>query len=91
MMTYYVYFDSYGHAKAAVSETELAEKYGSDPNRFLRAMCGVSSNAGIELTSGHVGTMTFESEKELKEYLAGCGDEITGFYECESDSRPYNF
>ena len=90
-MTYYVYFDSYGHAKGAVSERELAEKYGNDPNRFLKAMCGLVWNAGMERTSGHVGTMTFESEKELKDYLEGWGDELAGFYECESDSRPYNF
>jgi hypothetical protein len=53
-MTYYVYFDSYGQAKGAVSERELAEKYGNDPSRFLRAMCGLAWNAGIERTSGHV-------------------------------------
>jgi hypothetical protein len=90
-MTYYVYFDSYGHAKAAVSERELAEKYGNDPNRFLKTMCGLAWHAGIERTSGHVGTMTFESKKELKDYLAAWGDALAGFYECESDSRPYNF
>lgn len=90
-MKYYVYFNRYGHAKGAVSEKELADKYGSDPNRFLKAMCGAAPHKGIEWTSGHVGTMAFENEKELKEYLAGCGDEITGFFECESDSRPYNF
>jgi hypothetical protein len=90
-MKYHVYFDGYGHAKGAVSEKDLAEKYEGDPKLFLRAMCGVAPDGGIELTSGHVGTMNFESEKDLQEYLAGCGDEITGFYECDSDSRPYNF
>lgn len=90
-MKYHVYFDGYGHAKGAVSEKDLAEKYGGDPKLFLRAMCGVAPDAGIERTSGHVGTMNFESEKDLQEYLAGCGDEIMGFYECGSDSRPYNF
>jgi dsRNA-specific ribonuclease len=38
-----------------------------------------------------VGTLTFESEVELNEYLESLGDVVTGFFECESDSRPYNF
>jgi len=31
------------------------------------------------------------SEKELTDYLDSLGDEITGFYKTDADSRPYNF
>ncbi|MGD2125281.1 MAG: hypothetical protein PVG99_04330 [Desulfobacteraceae bacterium] len=90
-MKYFVYFDSYGRAKGAINEDELAEKYSNDPDQYLRKMCGLNPDAGIELTSGHVGTLRFDNEKELKEYLEAGGDEITGFYEGQSGSRPYNF
>jgi hypothetical protein len=90
-MKYFVCFDGYGHVKGVVNEKELATGYEGDPQRFLRAMCTADPGSGSGETSGHVGTLTFESELELKEYLESCGDVITGFFECESDSRPYNF
>ena len=90
-MRYYVYFDGYGHPKRVINENELAEKHDSDPQQFLKAACGLEPGARIEDTTGHVGTLTFDSEKELREYLDAGGDEITVFYECESDCRPYNF
>jgi hypothetical protein len=90
-MKYYVYFDPYGHAKQAISETELAQKYHNQPDEFLKAMCHLPPDAGISHTTGHVGTLNFESEKELEEYLESLGDEVTGFYGCRSQSRPYNF
>ena len=90
-MKYYVYFDAYGHAKRIITETELAEKFNNEPHHFLSAMCQGHPAASEGHTSGHVGTLSFDTEKELKEYLAGLGDEITGFYGCRSESRPYNF
>lgn len=90
-MTYYVYFDAYGHARRIITETELAQKFNNEPHHFLRMMCQGDPAASDEHTSGHVGTLSFDTEKELKDYLAGLGDEITGFYGCRSESRPYNF
>ena len=90
-MRYYVYFDAYGHAKRIITEKELAEKFNNEPHQFLSVMCQGQSEPLDGHTSGHVGTLNFDTEIELKEYLAGLGDEITGFYGCRAESRPYNF
>jgi len=90
-MKYYVYYDRYRHPRRAVSEKELAEQYESSPENFLRAMCELSPDAEIECAIGHVGIMRFSGEKEVKDYLEKTGEEIIGFFECEGDSRPYNF
>jgi hypothetical protein len=84
-MKYYVCFDRYRRPKKAVSENELVEKYSNDPEKLLQMM-------GEEYgPSGHVGILSFESEKELMEYFEKTGEEIIGFYECREESRPYNF
>lgn len=90
-MKYYVYFDGYAHLKKAISEQELAEKYNNDPDEFLKAMCDSVPDAGVGHTTGHVSTLRFENQKELNDFLESLGDEITGFYGCGSESRPYNF
>jgi hypothetical protein len=90
-MKYYVYFDAYGHARRAISEEQLAGTYQNDPNRFLAAMCRSGSNPRKGCITGHVGILNFNSDKELKDYLESMGDEITGFYKADADSRPYNF
>jgi hypothetical protein len=90
-MKYYVYFDAYGHARQAVSEKELAQNYRNEPDRFLKAMCRPGAHAGPDHISGHVGTLSFDNDEELNDYLESLGDEISGFYRADSDSRPYNF
>ena len=90
-MKYFVYFDAYGHARQIASEQELALKYHNDPQEFLRAMCGSLSTGKESHTTGHVGTLKFDSKEELEDYLESLGEEITGFYGCRSESRPYNF
>ena len=90
-MKYYVYFDAYGHARRAISEEQLAADYQNDPDRFLEAMCRSGSNPGSGHITGHVGILNFKSDTELKDYLESMGDEITGFYKADADSRPYNF
>ena len=90
-MKYYVYFDAYGHARQAVSEKELAQNYRNEPHRFLKAMCRPGAHAGADHISGHVGTLSFDNDEELNDYLESLGDEISGFYRADSDSRPYNF
>jgi hypothetical protein len=90
-MLYYIYFDSYRRPMKAISEEELAEKYNGSPDDFLRAMSRLESESGLENAKGHVGTLRFDSEKELKEFFEKTGEEITGFYDCEDGSRPYNF
>jgi hypothetical protein len=90
-MQYYVYFDAYGHARQVIDDKELARKYHNDPNEFLRAMCNLASDAENGPATGHVGTLVFDDENELNEYLQSLGDELTGFYGCRSESRPYNF
>ena len=84
-MKYYVYFDRYRRPKKAVSEKELVEKYSNDPEKLLEAM---NDHQGA---NGHVGILSFETQKELTEYFEKTGEEIVGFYECLEDSRPYNF
>ena len=69
----------------------MNEKYNNDPDEFLRAMCSWGPDAKIERTTSHVNTLRFGSENEVNDYLESLGDEITGFYECQSESRPYNF
>jgi hypothetical protein len=88
---YYVYFDRYRHPRKAVSEKELAEKYDNDPDVFLRAVCAIAPNDEVRQVVGHVGVMRFASEKELSDYFERTGEEISGFFECEGESRPYNF
>jgi hypothetical protein len=90
-MKYYVYFDAYGHAKQIVTEQQLAEKYDSQPGVFLSAMCRQQPYADKGHITGHVGTLCFDTEKDLIDYLAELGEEIEGFYGCRSESRPYNF
>ncbi|MCX5877550.1 MAG: hypothetical protein NTY44_00350 [Deltaproteobacteria bacterium] len=84
-MKYYVYFDRYRRPKKAVSEKELVEQYSNDPERLLESM------GGQQGANGHVGILSFETEKELTEYFEKTGEEIIGFFECREDSRPYNF
>jgi hypothetical protein len=86
-MKYYVYFDAYGHVRQAISEKELMEAYQNDVDRFLEAMCRRDGGH----ISGHVGILSFQNKEELADYLESLGDEITGFYRADADSRPYNF
>ncbi|UCG06773.1 MAG: hypothetical protein JSV83_23205 [Desulfobacterales bacterium] len=90
-MTYFVYFDAYGHAQQVIDENELAAKYQNNPDIFLDAICRLQPDTPMAHTSGHVGTLSFDNENELNDYLESLGDEITGFYGCRSESRPYNF
>ena len=90
-MNYYVYFDAYGHARQAVSEKELAANYMNEPDKFLKAMCRLEADTGAGHINGHVGTLSFDNDEELNDYLRSLGDEISGFYRADSDSRPYNF
>ena len=90
-MIYYVYFDGYGNPRKAISEKDLADKYGKDPKAFLEAVCGRSADVERELASGHVGTLRFDRAEELHEYLGTTGEVVSGFYECEGECRPYNF
>lgn len=90
-MKYYVYFDAYGHARRTISASELAETYQNDPDVFLEAMCRRGPDGDTDPISGHVGTLNFNNQKELKEYLESLGDEIDGFYKAEADNRLYNF
>ena len=90
-MKFFVYFDAYGNAQRVIDQKELDRQYHNDPEVFLQAMCRSCSGTDVDSTSGHVGTLRFGSRKELQEYLDSLGDEITGFYGCRSESRPYNF
>jgi hypothetical protein len=90
-MKYYVYFDAYGHARQIVNQHQLAKDFNNDPAQFLSAICRRQADTDQRHTTGHVGTLSFDTEKELKDYLAQLGEEIEGFYGCRSDSRPYNF
>lgn len=90
-MKYYVYFDAYGHVRQIISEKELDAKYHGNPQEFAKAANRPPADAGAHHSTGHVGTLSFASEKELRAYLEAMGDEIDGFYGCRAESRPYNF
>jgi len=90
-MRYYIYFDGYGHLRQAIGEKELAEKYHNDPDEFLRAMHNVGPSTTVANATGQVSTLVFSDENELNDYLESLSDGVTGFYECRSESRPYNF
>jgi hypothetical protein len=90
-MKYYIYFDAYGHPRKTISASELAKTYQNDPDVFLQSMCRPTTDGETDTVSGHVGTLSFNNDKELADYLDSLGDEIDGFYEAEGDSRPYNF
>jgi len=68
-MKFYVYFDAYGHAKQIITEQQLAETFHSETNEFLVAMCQGQPNAAGTHCSGHVGTLTFDNEEDLQDYL----------------------
>lgn len=89
-MRYFVYFDDYRRPRKAIPESELVERYGNDPAAFQREMAGTGGDSPVGHIVGHVGVLTFDTEKELLAYLED-GEEIAGFYECRDDSRPYNF
>ena len=91
LMRYYIYFDDYGHAARIISEQELAEKFGNAPAEFLAAMCRERSGTSGGHITGHVGTLSFDSPKELQDYLEDLGEDIAGFYGGRSECRPYNF
>ncbi len=91
MFVYYVYFDRYRHPRKAIREVDLREKYNNDPEVFLKSMEPMDEKEGFGNALGHVGVLRFESEKELKDFFETTGEEIIGFYECQSESRPYNF
>jgi len=93
VFTYYVYFDRYRHPRIAIPELELREKYDNDPDAFLKAMEAPGAEDGSRKVAGlgHVGVLRVESERELQDFLESTGEEIIGFYECRSESRPYNF
>ena len=90
-MKYYVYFDAYGHARQIITEQELADKFNNETHKFLTAVCQGQPDAEKGHITGHVGTLSFDNEKDLRDYLAGLGEEIEGFYGCRSESQPYNF
>ena len=54
-------------------------------------MCREQPYADKGHTTGHDGTLCFDTEGDLTDYLAELGEEIEGFYGCYSESRPYNF
>jgi len=90
-MKFYVYFNAYGHAQKIISEQELAESFNNQTGEFLAAMSQGQPDAEKAYRTGHVGTLAFDNEKDLNDYLTELGEEIEGFYECRSESRPYNF
>lgn len=88
-MIYYVYYDSYGNPRQAISEQELRDRYGNDPESFRAALRGESPDTGN--MTAHVGTVNFNDEKELQEFMDSMDEANRGFFEGEGQSRPFNF
>ncbi|MBN2125687.1 MAG: hypothetical protein JW821_15425 [Deltaproteobacteria bacterium] len=90
-MRFYVYYDSYRRPRRAISESELAETYGGDTEAFLKAMWDQAPDSRMERGTGSIGTLSFDSERDLRDYLESIGEEVTGFFEAKGDCRPFNF
>jgi hypothetical protein len=90
-MLYYVYYNAYGHAQRAVSAEELAQQFSGSTDLFFKHMCSNGLNQEFEAATGHVGTLRFADNAELQEFLDSLGSEISNFYDCVDNSRPYNF
>lgn len=88
-MIYYVYYDSYGNPREAVSAEELQANHGGDPEAFRASIRG--SAPSTEHMTAHVGTVSFQNETELREFLDGLNEANQGFFEGEGQSRPFNF
>ena len=90
IMKFYVYYDTYGRAKKAITEEELKRLYNNSTERFLKeASRDLEDREGNR--KGNVGVLMFNDRKELQDFLNSLGDEIEGFYRCKEESRPYNF
>ncbi len=88
-MIYYVYYDSYGNPREALSAEELQAKHGGDPEAFRTSIRGTCPST--EHMTAHVGTVRFQSEPELREFLEALNEANQGFFEGEAQSRPFNF
>lgn len=88
-MVYYVYYDSYGSPRKAVSAEELEALYGGDPEAFRCSIRGTSPIT--EHMTAHVGTVSFRDQTELQEFLDSLDEANRGFFEGEGQSRPFNF
>ncbi len=88
-MIYYVYYDSYGNPREAISADELRDRFAGDPEIFRASIRGESPST--EHMNGQVGTVNFSGERELEEFLEAMEEVNRGFFEGEGDSRPYNF
>jgi hypothetical protein len=83
-MKYYVYYDGYGNAKKAIGEEDLAGKYGSNPDSFLKDMLGSGAGEGDLGGKGYVSLINFESEQERDEYLDSLSEKISSYGGCRS-------
>ena len=88
-MIYYVYYDSYGNPRQAVSADELRERYGNDPEAFRASLRGRAPTT--EHMTAHVGTVSLSDEKELRKFMSDMDEANRGFFEGEGQSRPFNF
>ncbi|MFO7784450.1 MAG: hypothetical protein ACQET7_14960 [Thermodesulfobacteriota bacterium] len=88
-MIYYVYYDSYGDPRKAISSEELRKQYNNDPDTFLEAVRGRAP--GTAHMTAHVCTLNFSSKRDLDEFLGSMNESNKGFFEGEGNSRPYNF
>ena len=64
----------------------LQNNYWKDAEEEHVAVTPVAPEKSIEIW-GEPSSAAEETEKELKDDLDGCGEEITGFYECENGFR----
>ena len=70
-MKYYVYFDAYGHAKQIIVGEEMADRYHNEPDEFLSTACRTDPRTETGPMTGQEGTLSFDTEKDLRKYLAG--------------------
>lgn len=89
-MKYYIYFDGYGNFIKAITEEELKDLYKGDIELFIKDMSDAKLKKS-RFQTGHVAVGEFNNLQELQEFLDTLGDEVEGFFCCNSDSRPYNF
>jgi len=88
-MIYYIYYDSYGYPRKAVSAEDLARDYANDTKIFFEKT-GEHMDGSAHRTAC-IGTVRFRDPRELREFMESMDDLNQGFYEGAGDSRPYNF
>lgn len=86
-MRYYVCYDAYGNAKEAISEEDLASRFGNNPEAILKQMLGSWAGEGAAPGKGHVSVVNFDTDQERDAFLETIGQQISSYGGCRSQCQ----